>query len=162
MIHWLVTDLSDVSRQRQEVSESQEPDHALVLNLTWITDSILRQNQWVYQPFHQLGSSEVGCHGLVVLALHCERMSVRYPCRAVRPLQGGGFAAARTQKQQLNNLPAANRKFFLQCVRINGRTSGIGERVRFYGQPLDSSTRLQTRTPDKKFSNELSSFENYI
>lgn len=45
MIHWHVNDLSDVSRQRQEVSESQEPDHALVLNLTWITDSILRQNQ---------------------------------------------------------------------------------------------------------------------
>lgn len=47
MIHWLVTDLSDLSRQRQEVSVSQEPDLALVLNLTWITDSILRQNQYV-------------------------------------------------------------------------------------------------------------------
>lgn len=45
MSHWLVTDLSDVSRQRQEVSVSQEPDHALVLNLTWITDSILNQNR---------------------------------------------------------------------------------------------------------------------
>lgn len=43
-------------------------------------------------PFHQLCSGEVGGHGLVVLTLHSKRMAVSNPCRAVRPLQSGGFA----------------------------------------------------------------------
>lgn len=67
----------------------------------------VRELQKVDQPFHQLGSSEVGCHGLVVLTLHCKRMAVSYPCRTVSPLQCGGFAAGHKNKNvqlQLNNM----------------------------------------------------------
>lgn len=50
-------------------------------------------------PFHQLSSSEVGSHGLVMLALHRKGMPIGNPCRAVSPLQGGGFANGDVQQQ---------------------------------------------------------------
>lgn len=43
-------------------------------------------------PFHQLSSSEVGSHGLVMLTLHRKGMPIGNPCRTVSPLQSGGFA----------------------------------------------------------------------
>lgn len=46
----------------------------------------------MYSPFHQLGSSEIGRHGLVMLTLHCKWMAVGDPCWTIGPLQSGGFA----------------------------------------------------------------------
>lgn len=45
----------------------------------------------VYKPFHELGSSKVSSHGLIVLALHSKRVTVCYPCRSVCALQRGCF-----------------------------------------------------------------------
>lgn len=79
----------------------------------------------MHLPFHQLCSSEVGSHGLVMLALHCKRMAIGDPRRTVRPLQSGGFATGdihdmynRTYIKTSCNVPS-NRMCFLLSVQIH-------------------------------------------
>lgn len=51
-----------------------------------------RTVQLLHLPFHQLSSSEVGSHRLVVFTLHRKRVTVGDPRRTVGPLQSGGLA----------------------------------------------------------------------